>query len=84
MSPFYSVSVRLQRITTESAHVSVPITAEMLLPRLDDSTEQKIDVEKLVATAVQLGAQPSTSWESDGESVIRPHPIQSAAESSRT
>jgi len=61
MSPFYSVSVRLQRITTESARVSVPITAEMLLPWLDDSTEQKIDVEKLVATAVQLGAQPSTS-----------------------
>ena len=82
MSPSYSVSVRLQRITTESAHVSVPITAEMLLPKLSGSSEQKIDVEKLMATAIQLGAHTGTIWKPDGETVIRPHPIQTPPDSS--
>ena len=70
----FSVSVRLQRVITESAHVSVPLTRELFHVNPDGS--ETIDGEKLIAAAVELGTHPSTDWSVEGEAVIAPHPLQ--------
>jgi hypothetical protein len=69
MPPSYSVSFRLQRVTTETAFVSVPIT-----PAVIDG--DKLDVEKLTRAAVELGKHPLTRWELEEDAVVTPHPIQ--------
>ena len=82
MSPFYSVSFRLQRIKTESAHVSVPLTSEMWRPSDDDPKRMTIDTDKLMVVAMELGAHPGTIWKPEGDVVIQPHPIQTPPDSS--
>jgi hypothetical protein len=81
MSPAYSISIRLQRVTTESAHVSVPITAELLQCGPGEPAQQKLDVERIKAMAVQLGKLPETVWRPDGEPVVLPHPWQTPPDS---
>jgi len=82
MSPSYSVSVRLQRIRTEAAHVSVPLTSEMWRPSDDDPKRMTVDADKLMAAAIQLGAHAGTIWKPDGEPAIQPHPVQTPPDSS--
>jgi hypothetical protein len=73
----FTVSVRLRRTKTESAHVSVPITDE--LTRSDDEGEgRKLDGKKIMKAALELGKLESTKWEQEGEPQIEPHPIQTA------
>jgi hypothetical protein len=74
MAQTFSVTVRLQRVTTESAHVSVPLTRELF--RANPDGTETIDVEKLFAAAVELGGHISTGWRTEGEIVITPHPMQ--------
>jgi hypothetical protein len=74
MTKSITVSVRLRRVTTETAHVSVPLMPDLLMPNFDQSGT--IDAEKLMQIAVDLGRQPSTIWTLEGEAVITPHPIQ--------
>lgn len=74
MSKSFSVSVRLQRVTIETAHVSVPLVPDLIEPNFDETGS--IDVDKLMLAAVELGKQPSVSWTSEGEATITPHPIQ--------
>jgi hypothetical protein len=71
----YSISFRLRRIRTQAARVSVPITAEVLLPD-DENGSRKLDVEKLVQAAVALGREASTDWKQDGDDEIQLHPVK--------
>ena len=73
------MSVRLRRTRTEVAHVSVPITKEVT--RLNDEGDgQKLDVDKIIEAALQLGTLESTQWEIEGEPEIQLHPVQNAPE----
>ena len=80
MAKTFSVSVRLQRDTTETTHVSVPLSEELLQLNPDGSRTNTIDAEKLIAAAIELGRHPATHWSVEGEVVITPHPVQSRAE----
>ena len=74
MAKTFSVSVRLQRVTTETAHVSVPLSQELFHSNPDGS--ETIDGEKVIAAAIELGRHPATRWSIEGELVITPHPLQ--------
>ncbi len=74
MMKTFTVSVRLRRVTTETAYVSVALMPDLLEPNFDQLGT--IDAEKLMQMAVELGRQPSTIWTLEGEAVISPHPIQ--------
>ena len=76
MAKTFSVSVRLQRVTTETAHVSVPLSEELLQPNPDASGASTINPDKLIAAAIELGRLPSTHWSVEGDVVITPHPVQ--------
>lgn|SRR5215472_9068043 len=73
----FSVSVRLQRVTTKSARVSVLITAELIQPDPDDPETGRIDIDKLFQAAIE-GKLPTTDWKPEGGPVITPHPWQSS------
>ncbi len=72
-----SISVRLRRRQAESAHVSVPITEEVMRPS-DEGEGKKLDVDKIMEAALQLGKLDSTEWEIEGEPEIQLHPVQNA------
>jgi hypothetical protein len=72
-----SISVRLRRRQTETAQVSVPITEEVMRPD-DESGALKMDVDKIIEAAIQLGKLDSTAWEIEGEPEIQLHPVQNA------
>jgi hypothetical protein len=72
-----SISVRLRRTQTESVHVSVPITDAVMQPN-DQGEGKKLDVDKIIAAALQLGKLDSTEWEIEGEPEIQLHPVQDA------
>lgn len=74
MAKTFSISVRLQRVTTETAHVSVPLSQELFHANPDGS--ETIDGEKVMAAAIELGRHPTTRWSIEGEVVITPHPLQ--------
>jgi hypothetical protein len=76
MAKTFSVSVRLRRVTTETAHVSVPFSQELFQSNPDGS--ETIDGEKIIAAAIELGRHPATRWNVEGEVVITPHPLQTA------
>lgn len=76
MAKTFSISVRLQRVTTETAHVSVPLSEEILQPNPDDLGTKAINTEKLVAAAIELGGLPSTHWSVEGDVAITLHPLQ--------
>lgn len=79
MESTLSLSVRLRRRRSEAAYVSVPITEEVLL-QSDEGEGKKIDVDKIIAAALQLGKLESMKWEIEGEPEIQLHPIQNALE----
>jgi hypothetical protein len=54
MDSTLSMSVRLRRVRTETTTVSVPITEEVM--RRDDQGDGlKMDVDKIIEAALQLG-----------------------------
>jgi hypothetical protein len=71
----FSVSVRLRRKTTETARVSVPITDDLTQPN-DEGEGRKLDGEKIMKAALELGRLESTRWEQEGQPQIEPHPLQ--------
>jgi len=77
MAKSFSVSVRLQRVTTETAYVAVPLLEELLQVNANGSRTNTIDAEKLFAAAIELGRHPATHWSVEGEVVITPHSVQS-------
>lgn len=72
-----SISVRLRRRQAETAHVSVPITEDVMRPD-DEGEGKKLDVDKIIEAALQLGKLDSTEWEIEGEPEIQLHPLQNA------
>jgi hypothetical protein len=79
MGSTLSIAVRLRRTQTETAHVSVPITEEVLQPN-DEGAGRKLDVDKIIEAALRLGKLESTRWEIEGQPEIQLHPIQNAPE----
>jgi hypothetical protein len=82
MAKSFSVSIRLQRVTTETAHVSVPLTLELMRVDVNEPKAGAIDTQKLMQAAIDQGRLPSTVWSVDGEPVITPHPVQTPPDSS--
>ena len=70
-----SVQVRIQRIITEYAYVSVPVEDAVLNPP-DEHGNRRLDAEKVFAVAVALGAAPETNWMLEHAPQITIHPIQ--------
>jgi hypothetical protein len=83
MDSALSMSVRLRRVRTETTTVSVPITQEVMRPD-DQGGGPKMDVDKIIEAALQLGKFDSIEWELEGEPEIQLHPIQNAPETSPT
>jgi hypothetical protein len=83
MDSALSMSVRLRRVRTETTTVSVPITQEVMRPS-DEGDGLKMDVDKNIEAALQLGKFDSIEWELEGEPEIQLHPIQNAPETSPT
>jgi len=74
MAKTFSISVRLQRVTTETAHVSVPLSQELFHSNPDGS--ETVDGERVIAAAIELGRNPDIRWSVEGEVVVTPHPLQ--------
>ena len=83
MDSTLSMSVRLRRVRTETTTVSVPITQDVMRPN-DEGDGLKMDVDKIIDAALQLGNLGSTEWQIEGEPEIQLHPIQNAPESKTT
>lgn len=83
MDSVLSMSVRLRRVTTETTQVSVPITQEVMRSR-DQGDSPKIDVDKVIEAAIQLGLSNSIEWEIEGEPEIQLHPLQNPPETKTT
>jgi hypothetical protein len=83
MSSTLSMSVRLRRVRTETATVSVPITQEVMRPG-EEGGSPKMDVDKIIEAALQLGKFDSIEWEIEGEPEIQLHPIQNPTETETT
>jgi hypothetical protein len=77
------MSVRLRRVRTETTTVSVPITQEVMRPN-DEGEGLKMDVDKIIEAALQLGKFNSIEWEVEGEPEIQLHPIQNAPPETKT
>ena len=78
-----SISVRLRRRQTDTARVSVPITDAVVRPD-DEGEGKKLDVDKIIEVALQLGKLDSTEWEREGDPEIQLHPTQNAPETKTT
>jgi len=83
MESTLSMSVRLRRVRTETTTVSVPITQEVMRPD-DERGGLKLDVDKIIEAALQLGRFDSVEWELEGEPEIQLHPIQNVPETNTT
>ena len=74
-----SMTVRLRRVRTETTQVTVPITPEVMRPKVEGDGP-KLDVDKIIEAALILGKLDTTVWEIEGEPEIQLHPIQNAPE----
>jgi hypothetical protein len=72
----YSISVRLQRITTEDAYLSVLVNEAIMHDEPAADGRYRIDPGKLWAEAIRL-AEQSSDWTIEDRQVT-PHPIQQA------
>lgn len=50
----------------------------------DEGDGLKMDVDKIIEAALQLGNLDTTTWESEGPAEIQLHPIQNAPETKTT
>jgi hypothetical protein len=75
--PTYSISVRLRRITTEEAYVSLPVTSELV--HAEAKPGEPVLMEKISAAAIEQATRDSTTWTQEGDVVIELHPIEKAS-----
>ncbi len=68
-----SVTLRLQRITCEDAHVSVPVTSA--ITKQDEDGTFGINIEALVAEAIRIGKDQGVEWKVESCQTV-PHPVQ--------
>ena len=79
ITPSFSVSFRLRCVySVETAHVSVPLTTEFVTGSAENPA--KLDTEKLVQAAINMGRLGSTLWQADGEAEITLRPLQTPPE----
>ncbi|WP_109487662.1 hypothetical protein [Occallatibacter savannae] len=83
MDSTLSMSVRLRRVRTETTTVSVPITQDVMQSN-EEGGGMKLDVDKIIEAALQLGKFDSIEWELEGEPEIQLHPIQNATDTNTT
>jgi hypothetical protein len=83
MASTLSMSVRLRRVRTEATTVTVPITPEVMRPS-EEGDGPKMDVDKIIEAALQLGKFDSIEWEIEGQPEIQLHPIQNLPEAKTT
>lgn len=76
--PTFSVSVRLQRITSEECHVSVPVTDDVMQDEPHADGTFRLDGKKVFETAIRMG-QESAAWTVETQQVAI-HQIQKAPE----
>ena len=69
----YSVSFRLQRITTEFTDVTFPVSADLMLTQTDGSGQ--FNVPEMLRRAIKLGQEPGVKWQPEDQR-IQTHPIQ--------
>jgi hypothetical protein len=81
MQESFSVSLRLRRVTTETAHISVPLTKDLLRLNPENPDTAGIDTDKLTEAAILQGQAASTARRLEGEPQITLHPIQTTADS---
>ena len=85
----YSISVRLQRLTTEYAYVRVPVTGDIMAVdpsggvALDENGNAHIDPQRMVQRAVELARSPGVTWYQEQQQV-QLHPLQKAPEPGET
>jgi hypothetical protein len=72
----YSISVRLQRTTTEETYLSVPVDAAIMQDEPAPDGGYRIDPGKLWTAAIRL-AEQSAAWTVEDRQVTA-HPIQKA------
>jgi mevalonate pyrophosphate decarboxylase len=70
-----SVSFRMQRTTTETAVVSVPVTDDLMIRQPDGSG--RLNVEKMMQRALDMARQSGVEWQAETQQV-QMHPIQIA------
>jgi hypothetical protein len=46
----------------------------------DEGEGRRLDVDKIVLAALELGKLESTKWKQEGDPQIEPHPLQTAPE----
>lgn len=73
----YSISLRLQRTTTEYGYVTVPVTDDILT--IGDNGEGRIDTEKFFRKGIELSNSPMMVWYPEDKR-IEVHSIQTAPE----
>jgi hypothetical protein len=74
--PTYSVAVRMQRLTTEEAWVSVPVTHEVMKDEPEPDGTFRVSAQKLREAALVLGAEPKLRWTPEGPPLVTLHPEQ--------
>ena len=74
----YSMSVRLRRTTLEYAFVSVPMDERIWEQHPDDPKKRRVNAARVMEIAKEMGSDPTVLWARDSESVIEPHPWQTA------
>jgi len=73
----YSISIRLQRTTTEYAYVSVPVNDDLLVKQADGIG--RVDPAKLGEISIALGKSDEVRWHPEDQN-IQMHPMQQAPE----
>ncbi len=73
----YSVLLTVQCTTTHWAHVSVPVTDDVLTPT--DDGEVRLNTEKLIEAAVELAKSPDIIWKPELQTV-QINPLQKPSE----
>ena len=73
-----SISVRLRRTTFEYAFVSVPMDRDIWEQHPEDPKKHRVNGERVMQIAKQMGSDPTVLWAREGEPVIEPHPWQTA------
>ncbi len=73
----YSISIRLQRTTTEYAYVSVPVSDAILGKQTNGI--RKVDPAKLGEMSIALGRSAEVHWHPEDQN-IQMHPMQQPPE----
>ena len=71
--PTYSVSIRIRRTTIEFAHVSVPITDDLIVEKANG--KKGLDGQGVMARAAGMG--DGAAWETESIEV-EVHPVQTS------